>query len=263
MSPPSFLDTLAPELRVAIYGYVLGSSNSIKPSNSTASLGIDNNILALSAQEEHTHTHTIIETCILATNKLVHKEATQVLYHNKTFRATFPELDKLLQYNDFVANVEFIEVADCANTQGRSNLSGCSRILKRLQQLPRIRSVVMLSDCLNGLILHDLGHWAAFTGTQFIKVPFFIQNVAGLELPTCVDIGRCRLHGKYSGVQVVNRRLTAMWLSAQAVPSDYDAWADLESLTQRWKVLDDIPNQLALTLQTSFRCWVGLHENWP
>ena len=58
----------------------------------------------------------------------------------------------------------------------------------------------------------------------------------------------------------MNRRLTAMWPSAQAVPSDYDAWADLESLTQRWKVLDDIPNQIALTLQTSFRCWVGLHE---
>lgn len=258
MSPPSFLDTLAPELRVAIYGYVLGSSNSTALRLSELTTTFLRFLL-----RKNTHTHTIIETCILATNKLVHKEATQVLYHNKTFRATFPELDKLLQYNDFVANVEFIEVADCANTQGRSNLSGCSRILKRLQQLPRIRSVVMLSDCLNGLILHDLGHWAAFTGTQFIKVPFFIQNVAGLELPTCVDIGRCRLHGKYSGIQVVNRRLTAMWLSAQAVPSDYDVWADLESLTQRWKVLDDIPNQLALTLQTSFRCWVGLHENWP
>lgn len=56
MSPPSFLDQLAPELRVAIYGYVFGSSKVMKPSESTASLGIDNEILALSAEEAVEHT---------------------------------------------------------------------------------------------------------------------------------------------------------------------------------------------------------------
>ena len=258
MSLPPFLGKLAHELRVAIYGHVLGSSKPIKPSNSTASRGIDNDVLALSPQEDPKH--TVIEACVLATNKLIHKEATHVLYHNKTFRATFPELERLLQNKIFVANVEFIEIADCGNTQGHSDLSGCSKILKKLQQLPRIRSAVILSDCLNGLILHDMGRWRAYTGTQFIKVPFFVQNVLGLGLPTCVDIGKYQLHGEYSRVQVVNRRLTAMWPSAQAVPVDYDAWADLESLTQKWKVLDEIPNQMVLTLQTSFRCWVGLHE---
>jgi hypothetical protein len=168
MSLPSFLGKLAPELRVKIYGHVLGSSKAIKPSNSTASVGIDNDVFALSAQEEPKH--TIIEVSVLATNKLIHKEATHVLYHNKTFRATFPELKRLLRNKKFVANVESIEVADCANTQGHSDLNGCSRVLKRLQQLPRVRSVVILSDCLNGLIRHDRSHWipAAYISTQFI-----------------------------------------------------------------------------------------------
>ena len=195
MSLPSLLSKLAPELRVAIYGHVLGSSKAIKLSNSTASLGIDNDVLALPAQEEPKH--TIIEVCMLATNKLIHKEATHVLYHNKTFRATFTELERLLQNKNFVANVESIEVADCANTQGHSDLSGCSRILKMLQQLPRIRSVVILSDCLNGLIRHDLGHWtpATYISTQFTKVPYFIQDVVRLGHPTCVEIGKYQLHG--------------------------------------------------------------------
>ena len=258
MSLPSFIDKLAPELRVAIYGHVLGSSQAIKPKNSTASLGIDNKVLALSAQEELKH--SAVEASILATNKLIYKEAVQVLYHNRTFRATFPELERLLQHKDFVANVEFIEVADCVNAAGRCDPGICSRILKRLQQLPRIRSIVMLSDCLNGLALHDAGPWTDYTYTQSIAVPDFIQNWLGLRSTTCVDIGRYQLHGEYSGVQVVNRRLTTMWPSAQSVPTGYDAWADLECLTQKWKVLADIPNQMTLTLQTSFRCWVGLHE---
>ncbi|GAB7328165.1 hypothetical protein MBLNU13_g00193t1 [Cladosporium sp. NU13] len=258
MSPTSFLDKLAPELRVAIYSHVLGLSKVMKPSNSTASLGIDNDIIALSAEEELKH--TTIEVGILATNKLIHKEATQVLYHNRTFRATFPELERLLQHENFVANVEFVEVADCANTRKHADLSNCSSILKRLQRLPRIRSIAILSDCLSGLVPHHLDIRGAQNLVQHIAVPYFIQNVAELGHTTCIDIGRYKLHGEYSGVEVVNRKLTAMWLSAQAVPSDYDAWADLESLMQQWQILTNVHDQLALTLQTSFRCWVGLHE---
>jgi len=129
-----------------------------------------------------------------------------------------------------------------------------------LQQLPRIRSVVLLSDCLNGLVLHDLGYWEAYVNPQFIAAPYFIQNVARLGHATCVDLGRYQLHGEFSGVQVVNRRLAAMWPNAQAVPADYNAWADLESLMQQWQVLADVPDRMAMTLQASFRCWVGLHE---
>ena len=258
MSPPSFLDKLAPELRVAIYGHLFGSSRVIKPSDSTASLGIDNEILALSAEEEIKH--ATLETGILATNKIIHKEATQVLYHNRTFRATFPELERLLRHDNFVANAEFVEVADCANTRGHADLSNCSNILKRLQQLPRIRSITILSDCLSGLVPHHLDIRGAQNIVRLITVPHFIQNVAELGHTTCVDIGRYKLHGEYSKVQVVNRKLDAMWQSAQAVPSDYDAWAHLESLMQQWQVLTDVDDQMALTLQTSFRCWVGLHE---
>lgn len=258
MSPPYFLDKFAPELRVAIYGYVLGSSKIIKPNDSTATLGIDNEILALTAQAQPKH--TTIETCMLATSKLVYKEATQVLYHNKTFRATFPELKTLLQHENFVANVERVEVADCANIRGRSDLSECSSILKKLQESPHILSIVILSDCLSGLVPHELNYWGTQNLVQLVTVPYFMQSVAGLGPATCVDIGRYALHGEYSGAQVVNRKLTTLWPSAQDVPADYDAWAHLESLMQTWQVLADVPDQMALTVQTSFKCWVGLHE---
>jgi len=243
---------------VAIYDHVLGPSKVMKPSNSTASLGIDNGIIALSAEEELKH--TTVEAGILATNKITHKEVTQVLYHNRTFRATFPELEQMLQYENFSANVEFVEVADCANTRKHADLIDCSSILKSLQRLPRIRSIAILSDCLSGLVPHHLDIRGAQNLLQLIAVPYFIQNVAELGHTTCIDIGRYKLHGEYSGVEVVNRKLTAMWPSAQAVSSDYDAWADLESLMQQWQTLTDVHDQLALTLQTSFRCWVGLHE---
>jgi hypothetical protein len=258
MSPPAFLDKPAPELRVAIYGHVLGSSKAIKPSDSTASLGIDNEILALSAEEEIKHTS--VDVCILATNKLIYKEACQVLYHNRTFRATFPELEQLLHNKDFVANVEFVEVADCANTRKHADLSNCADVLKRLQRLPRIRSVIILSDCLTSLVPNDWDRWGGQNFAQLITVPTFIQDVAELGKTTCVNIGRYQLHGEYSRVQVVNRRLTAMWPGAQVVPSDYDAFAHLRSLEEQWQVLADVPDQMALTLQTSFKCWVGLHE---
>lgn len=106
-------------------------------------------------------------------------------------------------------------------------MSNCSDILKRLQQLLRIRSIIILSDCLtaslSGFVPNDRGCWGTQNLTQLIAVPSFLKNVAGLGKTTCVDIGRYQLHGEYSGVQVVNRRLTAMWTSAQAVPSNYDA----------------------------------------
>jgi hypothetical protein len=258
MSPPSFLDKLAPELRVAIYGHVFGSSKAMKTIDSTASLGIDNDSLSFPAEERAEHTS--IDTCILAMNKLIHKEAGQFLYHNRIFRAKFSELERLLQHKNFAANVEFVEVADCVNAQRHADLSNCSAILKRLQQLPRICSIIILSDCLSGLIPNDRGRWGTQNLVQLIAVPTFIQDVAGLGKTTCVDIGRYQLHGAYSRVQDVNRKLAAMWPSAQAVPSDYDAFAHLESLMQQWQVLTDVPDQMALTLQTSFRCWVGLHE---
>lgn len=114
MSPPSFLDKLAPKLRVAIYGHVLGSSKAMEPIDSTASFGIDNDSLALPAEQKVKHTD--IDTCTLATKNLIHKEAVQVLYHNRIFRATFSELERLLQYKNFVANAEFVEVADGEHT---------------------------------------------------------------------------------------------------------------------------------------------------
>jgi hypothetical protein len=99
MSPPSFLKKLAPELRVFVYDHVFGPSKAIKPENNTSSLGIDNQRAVPLGREQIRLTS--VECSILATNKLIFWEAIQVLYHNKTVRATFPELKKSLQHKDF------------------------------------------------------------------------------------------------------------------------------------------------------------------
>jgi hypothetical protein len=249
MSPPSFLDKLAPELRVQIYGHIFGTSNTIKPSDSTASLGVDKSELNPAALIANPHTP--LESSILATNKLIFREAVQVLYHNRVIRATLIDLKQLLQDKDFVANVESVEITDCWN--GVKSVS-CSGILDNLHELPRIRSIVILSDCLS-IAGSKLG-----TPTTFMIVPRFIRHKAGLGHATCVDIGRYQLHGKYSRVHVVDRRLTKMWPSAQSVPAGYDAWADLDAIMQRWKLRVHVRDRMRLALQTSFRCWVGLHE---
>jgi hypothetical protein len=140
MSPPSFLDKLAPELRVQIYGHIFGTSNTIKPSDSTASLGIDKSELNPAAHIANPQMP--LESSILATNKLIFREAIQVLYHNRVIRVTLIDLKHLLQDKDFVANVENVEIADCVNGMKSVNLSG---ILNKLQELPRIGSIVILS----------------------------------------------------------------------------------------------------------------------
>lgn len=250
MAPPSFLDRLAPELRIDIYGHIFGTSDTIKPSSSTASLGINKELYALTGHNAVGHVN--LESSILSTNKIIFGEAIQVLYHNRTFRATFTELGRLLKHKDFVANVEKVEVADCV-----SDYKDCSNVLKQLQLLPRIRSVVILSDCL----AFDEGY-SGMTGYEFaaVPVPEFVETAANLGRATCIDIGRYQLHGKYSKVQVINRRLTEMWPSAQDVTDSYDAWAHLETIMQEWEPLVDVPDRLPLTLQTSFKCWIGLHE---
>lgn len=141
MAPPSFFDKLAPELRIDIYERIFGTSDTIKPNSSTASLGINKELYALTGHNAIGHVN--LESSILSANKLIFGEAIQVLYHNQIVRATFTELGRLLKHKDFVANVEKVEVADCV-----SDYKDCSSILKQLQLLPRIRSIIILSDCL-------------------------------------------------------------------------------------------------------------------
>jgi len=142
MPPASFLDKLAPELRVCIYEHVFGPQKTIKLKNSFASLGIFCDTLDQSGHEHGERTtETLIECSILATNKFIFQEAIQVFYHNKTIRATFPELKQLLWHECFPTHVESIEIADCANHDEWSDLSICPDILKRLQRLPRIATL--------------------------------------------------------------------------------------------------------------------------
>ena len=260
MSSPSFFDKLAPELRVNIYGHIFGPSKVIKPKDSTASLGIDNRTLTLSGRE-HTQC-TPVECFILTTSKLIFQEATQVLYRDKTVRATLSEFEELLQHKDFADNVQRIEIADCANYREYGKRWYCCTILERLQRLSRVNSVALLSDCLGGIVPRGASHWAESTRGECVPVRSHLHDMIGINPHEviCVDVGRYQLHGDFSGIQVINRRLTKMWPHAKNVPADYDVWADLESLMQKWRLLVAPTNWMTLTLQTSFRCWVGLHE---
>lgn len=256
MAPPcDFLDKLAPELRVSIYKHIFGDSEVIKMRDSTASLGIDN--YQISLNDLITVTHVPLETSILATNKLIHREATEILYHNRIIRATIPEFGELLHEKEFVNNAEKVEIADCKNGFARFD---SNTVLKHLQNLPRMLSVVILSDCLYSIGRPDGDRAWSPSYADIVSVSDFAENIAQLGHVTCVDIGRYELHGNWSRVQIVNRKLSKMWPSARDTPEDYDVWEDLDTIWNRWQPPVTLSDQLALTLQTSFRCWVGLHE---
>jgi hypothetical protein len=122
--------------------------------------------------------------------------------------------------------------------------------------------LVLLSDCLNGVAPRNASYLSVLSRTEFVPVRSHMQYTFGVAPNdiTCLDIGRYQLHGEYSGIEVINRRLTEMWLKAKNVPVDHDVWADLEPLMRKWHLPATHTNWMTLTLQTSFRCWVGLHE---
>lgn len=175
--PSAFLDKLAPDLRLSIYENVLGTSNAIKPSKSTASLGI--NTTRWPATEQQIVPDEPLHSSVLATSKLIYCEAIQVLYRKRIVRATIPEFSQLLRQKSFVTNVENVEVADYVDGCHRDN---SHEVLRKLQRLPRIRSVVILSDCLHASINPS---WPVLNFVQH-----FSPNTARLGQADCVGIGR-------------------------------------------------------------------------
>lgn len=238
-----------------IYKHIFGDSEAIKKRNSTASLGIDNHQLSLN--DHITVIHVPLETSVLATNKLIHREAIEVLYHNRTIRATIPEFGLMIQKQDFVDHAEKVEIADCKNG---FEMFSSSIILQYIQTLPQMVSIVILSDCLYSVGLIDEDRAWSPSYADIISVPDFVQGMARLGHATCVDIGRYQLHGRWCKVQIVNRRLTKMWPSTQDIPEEFDFWEDFENVWLKWSPPGRLQDRLTLVLQSSFRCWVGFHE---
>lgn len=51
-----------------------------------------------------------------------------------------------------------------------------------------------------------------------------------------------------------------MWPSVQSTPDDYDAVADFSAMLDEWEPVVEMKCRIPWMLQSSFRCWVGLHE---
>jgi hypothetical protein len=239
----TFLERLSPEIRLSIYSHVFGTSSVIKPSSSDTALGMKKrqprDTIYLSQKD------TLVDSSILATSKCIYNEALPILYKDKIVRGTMHDLERLLDITDFTEHVRHIEIADCISSyQDDAFNSG----LIRLQRLPAIRSLTILSDCLyfgdNGVHL---------TVSEFCKE-------ANLGEATCVDVGRYQLHGNFSKYQFAHRRLVQMWPRVQSTPENYDPFEDLESMQRKWPSQDDMLNRIPWYLQTSLRCWVALLE---
>jgi hypothetical protein len=89
--------------------------------------------------------------------------------------------------------------------------------LRRLQVLPQIRSLFILSDCL-GLVDQRLA------GTDgYLTVARFCEIVQ-LGEARCIEIGRYQLHGMFGKFEFADRRLRLMWPEIQNKPDDRDAY---------------------------------------
>jgi hypothetical protein len=189
-----------------------------------------------------------LDPSILATNRFIYNEALPVLYRDKIIRGTTHDFKLLLENSNFTAHARHIEIADCLSSYRDADFHD---ILCRLQSLPRLRSLAILSDC-----LYSLGQDAR---PRLYTVPRFCEE-ADLGEATCVDIGRYQLHGKFSKFQVVHRRLVQLWPSVKSTPEDYDPVQDFESMRTKWPPRGNSQDFTRWYLQTYLRCWVGLAE---
>lgn len=141
MSPSAFLTKFSPEISVLIYGHVFGLSEHITPSTKSRPAPTGDHKLQLKAALATTYAP--VETSILAANKLIFKEASDVLYDNRTVGGNIDELASLLRNTTFTTLVQHVQVEDAAN--GYKDAAFIPTLLS-IQQLPRIRSTVILSD---------------------------------------------------------------------------------------------------------------------
>lgn len=224
-----------------IYRHVFEPADVIKPSASAASFGIAKDSAFF--VDNYIPPEVSLDTSILTTNKAIYNEAIKVLYDEKIIRGTVVDFNNLLQNTDFKNNVRHIDVADCVSEQ----LPSLRGMIKTLDLLPRVRSVFVLSDCLGCTGFNSPA--APHISAQEFFVGF------GRLIP--VEVGRYQLPDEFRNVQIVNRKLVEMWPSVESTPDDYDPLQEYAQLIDQYGIHEDM---IAWVLQTSFRCWVGLHN---
>lgn len=240
-----FLDDFSPEIRAMIYGFVFGSSEAITPL----------------PEDYGTHTYDSqqveIQTSILATNKQINAEAIEILYNSKIIRGTTHQLYRIYDNDrDFRAFVRNVEVADCIAKYDQKKLR---TILLDLKRLLRIRSIVVLADCLADTAAEDAGRIGGVFRAQSVMQ---LVERARLGRCTCIDIGRYQLHGKLEGVQIVHRKIVKMWPAVQATPNGYNGFKDAMAIIGDLGAHESARNVAMWASQTSLRCWVDLHQQF-
>ncbi|KAK4624328.1 hypothetical protein CLAFUW4_05418 [Fulvia fulva] len=230
------IEKLSAETRINIYKHIFGSDShaSFAPLDSSEGVATSDS-------------PTAIPTAIFAVNRQLHDEALETFFNNKVIQVTFSQLEDLLQQTSFQAFVRDIEVMACDQAH---EARAVQNVLIKVQGLPRLRSITILSDYL------------AFTGApdKHVTVRQWTSAV-GLGIPTCTDIGRYQLHGAYSKVQFHHSKILAMWPNVRTTPDDYDALGEAEEIQHHWSIAEYVSNLMAWSSHSSLRLWVGLYES--
>ena len=262
MSSPS-LDRFSPEIRAIIYGHVFGPSEAITPTAWLKQVYSDDTDAeecscygALQFRDEDLSLlERPIETNILTANKQIYLEAIQVLYSTRIVRGSVSRMQDLFasQNTGFWTYAKRVEITRCDE---RSHAKKILPLLHKLEDLPRIRSTVILSDCLT-----DVGVANRNTAHLPMTVSKFAQD-AMLGPTTCIDVGVYQLQGKLEKVRIVNRKLVELWPEVRNTPPDYDGIEDALVEIYRLDSSERAHNVPAWAAQTSFRCWVALQQKF-
>ncbi|KAK4544697.1 hypothetical protein LTR36_003946 [Oleoguttula mirabilis] len=264
MTTFSYFTELSAETRVLIYGFVFGTCSHVKriaQDELPAHAKKDERLVLF--EEPMMVDPVLVATSVLATNKLISGEAMETFYNTKNVRLTFTQVhDDVKLHTDYLDLVRNIEIIECFNHflfQPRQVLRDA---LTQALQLPKIRSVTILTEYLaynpnhpgyGDLNDHDLH---SLSVSQFAKA-------AQLGTVRCTDIGRYEINGGvFSRVCFANSKLLRMWPDVKATPKGYDGYNASEEIQNLWGLSGYTANLVAFASQASFRVWVGLYEQW-
>ena len=250
MSEPSELGTLAKlpaEIRDMVYNEIFGPTKVITPKRSFRTALSGDQLL-----QSEVYIKAPVHTCILAASKKIQGEALDVLYRDRTVRASIHQLGRLSRNDVFRDLVRWIEIDDYFMAFQTPRFA--DKMLVGLQRdSPQVRSITILSDKFA---------FTQYKGRTYITVREF-ATMMHLGEAVCVGIGRFQLRGRFSHVQIVHRKLVQMWPNVASTPEDYDVFADVLQLPS---FNDDrtfsMFNVGAWAAHTSLRRWVGLYDEF-
>jgi hypothetical protein len=197
--------------------------------------------------EENNATKDTIDTSVMAVCKDLWNEASEVLYGTKILRGSVLNLDLILRNPNIHERARRIEITPCSYARAsREKAAHFRDMLIRVQGLPRVQSILVLSD--------DLSRFD-------IPIMQFIQEV-DLGPATCIDIGKYSLGPMFQNVQIVNRTLRDWWPSVRETPEGYDGLRDALDMIDALDTSEHVYNVPTWASHSSLRCWVDLNQQF-